>query len=112
MRIIGKVWMQRHYFFPPTATSTMVIVSLPNMSTTFTAIFTRFLSTSVAALVNSNERSFFVRKLCHSFSKMKSPVQALHHLACRLVLDADDFLLALEIEIDRPVIDPVGPVLG
>ncbi len=31
----------RRYFFPPTLTSTIVIVSLPKMSTTFTAILRR-----------------------------------------------------------------------
>ncbi len=63
----------------PTATSTIVIVSFPKISTTFTAIFTRFFSTSFAALRSSNLRSFFVRKLCRSFSKMKSPVHTSSH---------------------------------
>lgn len=42
MRRRGEVWMQCHYFFPPRLgmlTSTIVMVSLPKMSTTFTAIF-------------------------------------------------------------------------
>ncbi len=62
--------MQGHYFFPPSDTSTIVIVSLPKMSTTFTAIFTRFRRRLAVDAVSSSERSFFVRKLCHSFSKM------------------------------------------
>ena len=81
--------LMNHHFFPPTATSTIVIVSLPKMSTTFTAIFTRFLSfsTSRDALVSSSERSFLVRKLCHSFSKMKSPVQTSSHSTSRCCSD-------------------------
>ena len=73
VRGLRKVWVQGHYFFPPffpTLTSTIVIVSLPKMSTTFTAIFRRPGSHSWKTLFNSSDRSFFVRKLCHSFSKM------------------------------------------
>ena len=62
--------MQRHYAFPPTLTSTMVIVSLPKMSTTFMATLPRPGPHSWATLISSNERFFLVRKLCHSFSKM------------------------------------------
>jgi hypothetical protein len=40
----------------------IVIVPLPKMSTTFTAIFRLPGSTSLAALVRSSVRSFFVRK--------------------------------------------------
>ena len=66
----GKIWMQRHYLSPPAVMLRMVIVSLPKMSTTFTAILRRPGGTSCATLFSSSERSFLVRKLCHSFSKM------------------------------------------
>ena len=49
----------------------MVMVSLPKMSTTFTASLhlRRPGAHSCAALTSSNERSLRVRKLCYSFSK-------------------------------------------
>jgi hypothetical protein len=65
--------MQCHYFFFPffpTLTSTIIIVSLPKMSTTFTAILRRPGAHSWKTLFSSSERFFLVRKLCHSFSKM------------------------------------------
>nr|VFK22846.1 MAG: hypothetical protein BECKLFY1418C_GA0070996_11291 [Candidatus Kentron sp. LFY] len=60
----------RRAFPVHTITSTMVMVSLPKISTTFTAILRRPGATSRATLVRSRERSFLVRKLCHSFSKI------------------------------------------
>ena len=73
VRGLRKVSVQGHYFFPPffpTLTSTIVMVSLPKMSTTLTAILRRPGRHSWKTLVSSSERSFFVRKDCHSFSKM------------------------------------------
>lgn len=60
----------RSYFLHPTVTATIVIVSLPEMSTTFTASSRRPGVHSWNTLVSSSERSFLVRKDCHSFSKM------------------------------------------
>jgi hypothetical protein len=53
-----------------TVTSTIVIVSLPKMSTTLTAIVRRPGAHSWATLVNPRDRSFLVRKLSHLVSKM------------------------------------------
>ena len=54
--------MECHYLFPPTLTATIVIVSLPKMSTTLTASLRRPGGHSRKTLVRSNLRSFLVRK--------------------------------------------------
>src|SRR5690606_35820232 len=60
------------FLIPPpdagTFTSTIVIVSLPKMSTTFTAIFRLPGFIGCGALVSSSVRSRLVRNDCHSFS--------------------------------------------
>ena len=73
--------------------------------------------TFMEGVFNSSERSFLVRKDCHSFSKMKSPVQIFFHQLCRSCsfggfLTRTISRFAFEVEIHAPVIDPVRPFLG
>src|SRR3990167_10442120 len=63
--------MQRHYGI---LTSITLVVSLPKISTTLTAILRRPLEASFSAEISSSFLSFFVLNDCHSFSKIYPPV--------------------------------------
>ncbi len=59
----------RDVVLSPTFTSTIVIVSFPKMSTIFMASLRFPGAHSWGGLLSSNDRFFFVRNDCHSFSK-------------------------------------------